>query len=49
MGYQSTVQVMQRGGKNRPWYRICPAPWAPALEMEKGEVIEWVVGENARK
>jgi hypothetical protein len=43
MGYESTVQVIQRGGKNRQWYLICPAPLARALEIEKGEVIEWVV------
>jgi hypothetical protein len=43
MGYQSTVQVIQRGSKNRQWYLICPAPLAQALEIEKGEVIEWVV------
>jgi bifunctional DNA-binding transcriptional regulator/antitoxin component of YhaV-PrlF toxin-antitoxin module len=41
--YQSTVQVIQRGGKNRQYYLICPAPLAQALEIEKGEVIEWVV------
>jgi antitoxin component of MazEF toxin-antitoxin module len=43
MAYQSRVQVIQREGKNRQWYLICPAPLAQALEMEKGEVIEWVV------
>ena len=43
MGYESSVQVIQRGGKNRQWYLICPAPLAQALEIEKGEVIEWVV------
>lgn len=43
MGYQSTVQVIQRGGKNRQYYLICPAPLAQALEIEKSEVIEWVV------
>ncbi|MGO8788608.1 MAG: hypothetical protein ACLQVL_14675 [Terriglobia bacterium] len=43
MAYESTVQVIQRGGKNRQWYLICPAPLAQALEIEKGEVIEWVV------
>jgi bifunctional DNA-binding transcriptional regulator/antitoxin component of YhaV-PrlF toxin-antitoxin module len=43
MGYQSTVQVIQRGGKNRQYYVICPAPLAQALEIEKSEVIEWVV------
>jgi hypothetical protein len=35
MGCQSTVQVIQRGGKNRQYF--CPAPWAQALEIEKGE------------
>jgi hypothetical protein len=28
MGYESTVQVIQRGGKNRQWNLICPAPLA---------------------
>jgi len=35
--------VIRRGGKNCQWYLICPAPLAQALEIEKGEVIEWVV------
>ena len=43
MGYLSTVQVIQRGGKNRQYYLICPAPLAQALEIEKGEILEWVV------
>ncbi len=43
MGYQSSVQVIQRGGKNRQYYVICPSPLAQALEIEKGEVVEWVV------
>lgn len=43
MGYESKVQVIQRGGKNRQYYLICPAPLAGALEMEKSERIEWVV------
>lgn len=43
MGYQSRVQVIQRGGKNRQYYLICPAPLAQALEIEKSEVVEWVV------
>lgn len=43
MGYMSKVQVIQRGGGNRQYYFICPAPLAQALEIEKGETIEWVV------
>ena len=43
MGYESKVQVIQRGGKNRQYYLICPAPLAGAMELEKGERIEWIV------
>jgi hypothetical protein len=43
MGYVSKVQVIQRGEKNRQYYLICPAPLAQALEMAKGESVEWVV------
>lgn len=43
MGYFSKIQVIQRGEKNRQYYLICPSPLAQALEMEKGEIIEWVV------
>ena len=43
MGFVSKVQVIQRGEKNRQYYFICPAPLAQALEIEKGEHIEWVV------
>ncbi len=48
MGYQSRVQVIQRGGKNRQYYLICPASLAQALEIEKGEVVEWVVEDKHR-
>ncbi len=43
MGYISKLQVIQRGDKNRQYYLICPAPLAQALELEKGESVEWVV------
>ena len=43
MGYESKVQVIARGDKNRQYYLICPAPLAAALELEKGERIEWVI------
>jgi len=42
MGYFSKLQVIQRG-QNRQYYLICPAPLAAALEMEKGEVLEWIL------
>jgi hypothetical protein len=43
MAYQSKLQVIQRGGQNRQYYLICPAPLAAALEMEKGEELQWVI------
>ena len=43
MAYQSKLQVIQRGKKNRQYYLICPAPLAAALELEKGEILDWIV------
>ena len=43
MGYHSKLQVIRRGNKNRQYYLICPAPLAAALELEKGESLEWVI------
>jgi len=43
MAYLTKLQVIQRGPQNRQYYLICPAPLAAALEMEKGEELEWVI------
>jgi len=43
MGYLTKVQVVERANGQRQFYLICPVPLAQALEMEKGESIEWVV------
>ena len=43
MGYLSKLQVIERANQNRQYYLICPAPLAAALEMEKGEELEWVI------
>ena len=43
MGLPSTFQVIQRSNQTRQYYLICPAPLAQALEIVKGEVVEWVV------
>lgn len=43
MAYLSKLQVIQRGGQNRQYYLICPASLAAALELEKGEPLEWVI------
>jgi hypothetical protein len=43
VGYQSKVQVIERAKGQRQFYLICPAPLAQAMEIEKGETIEWIV------
>jgi hypothetical protein len=43
MGYLTKVQAIERGKGQRSFYLICPAALAQALEMKKGETIEWVV------
>ncbi len=43
MGYLTKVQVIERANQTRQYYFICPAPLAQALELEKGEEIEWVI------
>jgi bifunctional DNA-binding transcriptional regulator/antitoxin component of YhaV-PrlF toxin-antitoxin module len=43
MGYISKVQLIERANQTRQFYLICPAPLAEALELEKGEPIEWVI------
>jgi hypothetical protein len=43
MGYLSKVHVIEQAKGQRQFYLICPASLAQALEMEKGETIEWVV------
>ena len=48
MGYFSKVQVIERANDTRQYYLICPAQMAEALEIEKGEEIEWVVEDKYR-
>ena len=43
MGYLSKVQLIERSNQTRQFYLICPAPLAEALELQKGEAIEWIV------
>jgi len=44
MGYKTKVQVITRGSnQQRQFYFICPAPLGEALEIEKGETVEWIV------
>ncbi len=43
MAYVSKLQVIERSDGNRQYYLICPAPLAAALELEKGEALEWII------
>jgi len=47
MGYLSKVQVIERSNQNRQFYLICPASLAQALELVKGEEIEWIIEDKA--
>jgi YrbI family 3-deoxy-D-manno-octulosonate 8-phosphate phosphatase len=48
MGYQTKLQVIERKNNTRQFYIVCPAPLAEALEMEKGEILEFVVEDKNR-
>ncbi len=43
MGYLSRIQVIERKAGSRQFYIMCPSPLAEALEIQKGEQIDWVV------
>jgi len=45
MGYPTKVQLIQRKDSAQ-WYINFPAPIARAMEFEKGEVVEWVIGDR---
>ncbi len=42
MGHPTKVQVIQRQNSEQ-WYVNFPAAIARALELGKGEVVEWVI------
>lgn len=48
MGYFTKVQVIERAKGTRQFYLICPAPLAEALELRKGEDVEWVIEDKSR-
>jgi hypothetical protein len=43
MGYITKVQVIERANDTRQYYFICPAPLAQAIELFKGEEIDWAI------
>ncbi len=42
MGYQTKVQVINRK-YSKQYYIVLPVPLAQALEIEKGEKVEWII------
>lgn len=47
MGYRTKIQVISRKN-NHQFYIMCPTALAQALELQKGEFIEWII-ENKNK
>ena len=43
MGYLTRLQVIQRKNNTEQYYLMCPAPVGKALELTKGESIEWII------
>jgi hypothetical protein len=37
------VQVIERANDTRQYYFICPSPLAQAMEVLKGEEIDWTI------
>lgn len=42
MGHPTKVQLIRRRASTQ-WYVNLPAAVAHALELEKGEVVEWII------
>ena len=47
MGYPTKVQLIQRAD-SRQWYVNFPAAIAQALELVKGETVEWIIQDKDR-
>lgn len=47
MGYKTKIQLISRKN-NLQYYIMCPTALAQALELQKGELIEWII-ENKNK
>lgn len=42
MGFPTKIQLIKRA-KSEQWYINFPAAVAQAIELEKGEVVEWII------
>jgi bifunctional DNA-binding transcriptional regulator/antitoxin component of YhaV-PrlF toxin-antitoxin module len=42
MGYKTEIQLIRRA-RSEQWYANFPAAVAQAIELEQGEVVEWLI------
>jgi hypothetical protein len=47
MGYPTKVQLIQRKKTADQYYINFPTAVAEAMELEKGEIIEWIIEDKA--
>jgi hypothetical protein len=47
MPYLSKLQAIERGDQSRQYYLICPVPLAAALDLQKGEQLQWTVKDRS--
>jgi bifunctional DNA-binding transcriptional regulator/antitoxin component of YhaV-PrlF toxin-antitoxin module len=47
MGYPTKVQVIKRKASEQ-WYVNFPAAVAQAIELNQGEVVEWIIDDHQR-
>lgn len=43
MGYLTKLQVISRKNNTEQYYLMLPAPLGKAMELVKGEQIEWII------
>ena len=47
MGYPTKVQLIKRSNSVQ-WYVNFPSALAQAIELERGEVVEWIIDDSSR-
>ncbi|MDR3719143.1 MAG: hypothetical protein P4K98_10095 [Bryobacteraceae bacterium] len=47
MGFATKVQLIKRKDSEQ-WYINFPSALAQAMEFERGEVVEWIVGDRSQ-
>jgi len=47
MGYPTKIQIIKRA-KSEQWYVNFPAAVAQAIELQQGEVVEWIIDDHQR-